>query len=228
MAAYGADVPPRRRKATPDPPEVPPAYDPAPEGIGPGALWDGVEAGPTLAVPGVVAEADLRECRFAGVDLSGRTFTGLHLRDTAFVRCDLSGAVLDRAVLERVTFADCRLTGTVLSGAALRDVRVTDSRADLLTLRMARASWLLVEGSALRGADLHEFAGTHCAFLDCDLTGANLDRADLTGAHLHGSILDDVRGALSLRGARIGPDQQVALGAALLAALGIQVTDAPA
>jgi hypothetical protein len=55
-------------------------------------------------------------------------------------------------------------------------------------------------------------------------TGAELDRAELAGARLHGSVLDDVRGALSLRGARIGPEQRIALGAALLDALGVQVT----
>lgn len=216
-------MPLRRRKDAPEPPQVPPAYDPPPDELG--YRCDGVGFGPHLDLPETVADLDLRECRFAGSDLSGRVFTGFEVRDTAFVHCDLSGAVLDGAVLERVTFTDCRLTGTVLSGATLRDVRVTDCRADLVNLRMTRAAWLVVEGSGLRGADLHEFAGTDCAFLGCDLTGADLERADLTGARLHGSTLDDLRGALALRGTSIAPDQQVTVGAALLAALGIRVTD---
>lgn len=218
-------MPPRsRRKLLPDPPEVPPRYEPVPE-VESGALWDGLEI-TDVEFPATVADLDVRESRFAGTDLSGRTFTGLSLRDTLFERCDLSGAILDGAVLDRVTLTGCRLTGTVLSGTTLRDVRITDCRADLLNLRMARARFLVVEDSVLRGADLHELAGTDVAFLDCDLTGADLERADLAGARLHGSTLDDVRGALSLRGARIGADQQVTVGAALLAALGIAVTDA--
>lgn len=214
----------RARKTVPGPPQVPPGYDPAPS-VESGALWDCVEAGADVAFPRAVADLDVRESRFTGADLGGRTFTGLSLCDVVFEHCDLSGAVLDGAVLDRVTFTSCRLTGTVLSGATLRDVRMTDCSADLANLRMTRATWLWIEDSTLRGADLYELAATHCAFLGCDLTGADLDRADLTGVHLHGSTLDDVRGALSLRGARIGLDQQVAVGAAVLAALGIAVTD---
>ncbi len=221
-------MPPRKRtKTRPDRPDLPPGFDPAPAVLEPGVVWDGVEAGEELDAPGVVPDLDLRECRFAGVDLSGRSFPGLHVRDTVFVRCDLSGAVLDRAVLERVEFDGCRLTGTVLSGATLRDVHLTGCRADLLALRMASAKFLLAEDTGLRGADLHEFTGTDVALLGCDLTGADLDRAALAGAHLHGSVLDDVSGALSLRGARIDADQQIALGAALLAALDVRVTDRP-
>jgi hypothetical protein len=44
---------------------------------------------------------------------------------------------------------------------------------------------------------------------------------------LHGSTVGAVRGAASLRGARIGADQVVPLGAALLAELDITVTPAP-
>ncbi len=221
-------MPPRKRtKTRPDRPDLPPGSDPAPAALEPGALWDGVAAGEELDVPAVVPDLELRECRFTGVDLSGRSFPGLHVRDTVFTRCDLSGAVLDRAVLERVVFDGCRLTGTVLSGATLRDVHLTGCRADLLALRMASATFLLAEDTGLRGADLHEFSGTGVALLGCDLTGADLDRAALAGAHLHGSVLDDVAGALSLRGARIDAEQQIVLGAALLAALDVRVTDRP-
>lgn len=61
--------------------------------------------------------------------------------------------------------------------------------------------------------------------IGCDLTGASFQDVRLTGAHLHGSTLDDIRGALFLRGSRIGADQQVVLGAALLVEVDIQVTD---
>jgi uncharacterized protein YjbI with pentapeptide repeats len=216
-------MPPRPRKRAPDPPQIPPRYDPAPDEFG--GRCDGVEFGADHAFGQSVPDLDLRECRFAGTDLFGRVFTGFAARDTVFDGCDLSGAVLDRAVLERVVFTGCRLTGTVLAGATLRDVRIIDCRADLLDLRMARATRLLAEDTDLHGADLYELAAADTALLRCDLRGADLDRADLTGARLHGSTLDDVRGALALRGARIAPDQQVALGAALLAALGIEITD---
>lgn len=216
-----------RRKAAPDPPDLPPAWEKAPPEIGSGDVWDGVEAGADTAVPEHVADLRLQECRWVGADLSGRRFGALRCRDTEFVRCDLSGAVLDGAVLTRVTFTECRLTGTVFSGAELTDVRITGCTADLAAFRMARASFLLVEDTSLRGADLYGFRAAHTALLRCDLTGAVLEDAHLAGTDLHGSTIADVRGALSLRGCRIGPDQLVPVGAALLAALEVRITDRP-
>jgi len=215
----------RPAKTHPYPPDLPPRYDPAPEALESGDRWDGVSAGPEVRVAGHVAGLQLQETRWDGADLSGRRLGGLRSRDSLFVRCDLSGAMLDGAALERVAFVDCRLTGLVLSGADLVDVLVTDGSADLLNLRMARARHLLVENTSLRGADLYAFAGTDCALLGCDLTGATFDEARLTRLRLHGSTLEDVRGVLALRGARIGRDQMVPLGAALLAALEISVTE---
>ena len=177
--------------------------------------------------PKHVADVRLQECRWSGVDLSGRSFDGLTVRDTEFVGCDLSGAVLDGAVLTRVVFRGCRLTGTVFSGAELADVRVSDGTADLSAFRMTRATFLLIEDTSLRGADLHRFRGSGCALLRCDLTGALLTDADLGGTDLHGSTLDDVHGALALRGCRIGAEQLVPGGAALLAALDIRITPRP-
>ncbi len=218
---------PARTKLRPDPPEVPPTWAPAPAVLDPGATWDGVLADAGVEVPEHVADVTLQECRWEGADLSGRTLTGLRCRDTAFVHCDLSGAVLDDAGLTRVSFTDCRLTGVVLAGASLIDVHVVDCRGDLANLRMARASHLLVEGTGLQGADLYRFTGTDCALLGCDLTGASFVDAELAGAALHGSTLDEVRGAFALRGTRIGADQQIPLGLALLGGLDIQVTEPP-
>jgi hypothetical protein len=215
------------RKLRPDPPDVPSTREPAPPSVDSGDTWDGVLADGEVEVPEHVADLTLQECRWVGADLSGRSFGGLRCRDTEFVHCDLSGAVLDDAGLTRVTFTDCRLTGVVLAGASLVDVHIRDCRADLANLRMARARYLLVEGSGLEGADLYRFTGSDCAFLGCDLTGANFTDAELTGTHLHGSTLDEVRGAFALRGSRISADQQVPLGVALLGALDIEVADPP-
>ena len=225
-----AGVPPRSRRAAPkrklrpDAPGLPPRFDPAPDVLEPGGFWDGVEAGSAVDVPEHAPGVQLQESRWTGARLSGRHLAGLRCRDTEFVQCDLSGAVLDDATLERVTFTDCRLTGMVLAGAQLTDVLISGGHGGLLGLRMARARFLLAEDAILRGADLYAFAGADCGFERCDLTDASFDQARLERVRLHGSRLDDVRGALSLRGARIGPDQVVPLGAAVLGALGVEIT----
>lgn len=189
------------------------------------AVWDGVDAGADVEVPPHVADLDLRECRWTGADLRGRELTGFRARDTRFEHCDLSGAVLDDAVLRRVTFTDCRLTGASFAGAQLDDVRITDSSADLTGFRMAKGTFLLVENTSMHAADFYSFTASECAFLGCDLGEAAFHEAQLEGTRLHGSTLDDVRGAMFLRGTRISPEQLVPVGAVLIGALGIQITD---
>ncbi|MCO1654671.1 pentapeptide repeat-containing protein [Pseudonocardia humida] len=215
------------KKIRPEAPDVPPSRQPAPASVESDTTWDGLLVGPGVDVPDHVADLALQECRLEGVDLSGRRFGGLRCRDTEFVHCDLSGAVLEDAGFTRVTFTDCRLTGVGLAGASLTDVHIRDCRADMADLRMARGKFLLVEDTGLQGADFYRFSGSGCGLVGCDLTGANFADAELADVYLHRSTLDDVRGAFSLRGSRISADQQVPLGGALLAALGIQVTDPP-
>ncbi|MEU7816626.1 pentapeptide repeat-containing protein [Pseudonocardia sp. NPDC049154] len=215
----------RTTKTRPDPPDLPSSYDPAAGPPEDGDLWDGVEAGPDVLFPEHVADLRLHECRFSGVDLAGRTLSGLHCRDTEFHRCDFSGAVLDDAVFTRVTFTDCRFTGTELNGAGLNDVRISGCRADLARFRMAKGAFLHVEDTSLRGADLYRLTAQDCAFLRCDLGEASLEDARLAGTDLHGSTVDDLRGPVALRGCRIGPDQLAPVGALLLAALGVEITD---
>jgi uncharacterized protein YjbI with pentapeptide repeats len=217
----------RVTKTRPDPPDLAPRRDPAPAVLDAGDVWDGVEAGADVEVAEHVAGVRLQETRWAGADLSGRRLSGLHCRDTHFVGCNLSGAVFEGAALTRVAFTDCRLTGIVLSGAELADVHIVDSRADLALLRMTKARHLWIENTSLRGADLYAFTGSGCAFLGCDLSDASFAEAQLSGLLLHGSTLDTVRGAGSLRGARISADQVVPLGAAMLAELDVEVSPAP-
>ncbi len=227
MGHYAHLVARRATKIRPDPPDLAPRLDPAPAVLHPSALWDGVEAGQDVEVPENVAGVRLQESRWVGADLSGRRFSGLRCRDTHFVGCNLSGAMLDGAALTRVAFTDCRLTGIVLSGAELADVHIVDSTADLVLLRMATAQRLWIENTSLRSADLYSFKGTGCAFLGCDLSDVSLSAAQLPEVLLHGSTLDTLRGAGSLRGARISAEQVVPLGAAMLSELGIAVTPAP-
>ena len=140
---------------------------------------------------------------------------------------DLSGLVLEGASLTRVSFAGCRMTGIVLAGATLQDVRMDGSRVDLANLRMAQAGYLLTEDSSLRQAEFYQASISDSALLDCDLTGADFTECRVSNLELHGSVPDELRGALSLRVATISPDQVLALAPSLLAGAGIRVSPTP-
>jgi uncharacterized protein YjbI with pentapeptide repeats len=219
---------PRRtppRKLEPDPPDLPPDLAEAPAVVRSGDRLDGVLVGAGTDLPDHLADLRLTECRWEGVELRGRRLTGFRAQDVAFDRCDLSGAVLDEAELRRVTVTGCRLSGTSFSGAGLTDVRIVDSKADLALFRMARASRLLVEQTSLRGADFYEFEASGCAFFGCDLSEADVTAARLRDLRLHGSELLGIRGAQELSGAEISADQMLPLGEAVLAAMGVGITD---
>ena len=213
------------KKSGPEPPDVPPELDPAPESLQSGAFWDCVEADQSVEVPERVVDIKLRESLWTGGDFVGKTLGGLVGLDTRFVGCDFSGAILTGAILTRVTFTDCRLTGAVFGGAGLNDVRFTDCRAADTSFRMAKAKFLLIENSLLRGADFYEASLTQTALLDCDLTEANFLDAKLSGVRLHGSTLDELQGVLSLKGAEIDMQQLVILAPALFGAAGIRITE---
>jgi uncharacterized protein YjbI with pentapeptide repeats len=211
-------------KLVPDAPDLPAQFDRAPARLDRPARWEGVHADADVQVAELVPDVEIRESVWVAADLAGRHLTGFQCRDTRFENCDLSGLVLDGASLTRVSFAGCRMTGIVLAGATLQDVRVDGSPAELANLRMTRARYLFIEDSSLRRVEFYQASIGDSALLDCDLTGADFTGCRVSNLDLHGSVLDDLHAALSLRGATISPDQAIALTPSLLADAGIRIT----
>jgi uncharacterized protein YjbI with pentapeptide repeats len=108
--------------------------------------------------------AEIKDEVFDGADL-----TGVSPEHVRFRRCSFRGADLQGATLDGCDFFLCDLREANLQGASLRSVRFTgcDLRA-----------------ADLRGCDLTEAELTYSASADgggrTDVTGALLDRADLT------------------------------------------------
>jgi uncharacterized protein YjbI with pentapeptide repeats len=161
-----------------------------------------------------------RAARLTGIDLPGIT-----IRDCRFENCELSGAVLDAARMIRVEFVDCRLSGAVLSDARLDDVRMVDCRCEGLLLRMTALKRSEFRRCDLTNAEFYDARLQHVSLVDGDLSCADFSRAQLDQVRLRGSVLADLRGGASLRGAIIDPGQIVPMGLVALDALGISVDD---
>ena len=170
--------------------------------------------------------AEIAGCRISNARFTGADLSRARIIDTTFTGCDLSGARLDEARLTRVELRDCRMSGVLLGGTALQDVRVVDSKADRAHFRLCTGERVEFDATVLTGADFGGCRIAHARFFDCDLTGADFSGARIKGARLHGSTLDDVRGALDLTGVVIDGDQVVPLGVRVLAALGVGVDEA--
>ncbi|MDT5011331.1 MAG: hypothetical protein QOH57_2948 [Mycobacterium sp.] len=218
-----------RQREVPDPPSLPGEFVAATGDFARITEWDGLIADSALTLPDIVHDLTMTECVWRGVDASSRTFTNLHCRDVVFEQCHFGGAILDSCVLTRVAFIECRLTGVVLSGAQLTDVVIDGGVAHLANLRSSVSSFLWVTGTGMKEADFYDARLHRSALLDCDLSSASFDSASVHGLSLHGSVLDSLRGTPALTGADVGLEahQLVPMGAAVLAEMGVRVTDRP-
>ncbi|HTT92966.1 MAG TPA: hypothetical protein VMF65_25655, partial [Acidimicrobiales bacterium] len=66
---------------------------------------------------------------------------------------------------------------------------------------------------------------TGAAIFNSNLGEAQISKATLKGARLHGSSFEGIKGAEALRGSTIGSEQVVPVSFQLLAAMGISVDD---
>ncbi len=203
-------------------PELTPLADPA---LGDGADWNGVEITGEVGGPQELAFVELSASRLAHVRLTGRQFDRLRLVDVLLEDCELSAVTLAGAHLTRVEFRRCRLSGLVGSTLKARHVRFTDCKADGATFRMTTWDSAEFRSVDLRDADFHASTLTKVRFLDCDLSGADVSKVKMAGTALHGSTVENIRGADSLGGAVIGSDQVLPLAFPVFAALGIVVDD---
>jgi uncharacterized protein YjbI with pentapeptide repeats len=170
-------------------------------------------------------DLEVSGCRVTGSSFAGAELVRARVSDTVFERCDLAATVLDHAVLTRVQFDDCRLSGADLSGSRLVDVGFRECRLTDASLRMASGSRVRFENCDLGRLDLYaaELPGSY--FFDSDLAGAELSQATLTGARLHGSSFDGLRGSGALRGTTISSAQILPVALQVLALLEITVDD---
>jgi uncharacterized protein YjbI with pentapeptide repeats len=125
----------------------------------------------------------------------------------------------------RSQFNRCRLSGLVAAGTKAQDVESTDCKladANFRASSWERCRWV---ESEMAGADFYAAKLTSCGFLSSDLSRIELSKASCDRIALHRSKLDDLRGALFLRGCVIGSDQVVSLARSVLAALDILVDD---
>lgn len=189
-----------------------------------GTEWAGVEITGDVGGEAEVDSVDVASSRLANLRLTGRRIDGLHMVDVLVEDCELSGVTMPAAYLRRVEFRRCRMSGLSAPNLRAHHVRFTDCRADGASFRMS--AWDTCELSEVNLGDV-DFVGSKLAavhFLDCDLTGADFTKTVTSALALHGSTLEDLKGAANLRGAIAG-DQVLTLALRVFASMGIVIDD---
>ena len=189
-----------------------------------GTDWAGVEVTGEVGGDAEVDSVDVAASRLANLRLTGRRIDGLHMVDVLVEDCELSGVTIPAAYLRRVEFRRCRVSGLSAPNLRAHDVRFTDCRADGVSFRMSAWDTCVFSEVNLRDVDFSgaKLAGVH--LLGCDLTGADFSKATTSALALHGSSLEDLKGAANLRGTIAG-DQVLTLALRVFASMGIVVDD---
>ena len=130
-----------------------------------------------------------------------------------------------RFAARRVEFRRCRLTGTQLAEATLNDVTFAECRLDLAGLRFAKLERVVFRDCRMGESDFYGATLKDVLFERCELREATFSSIHLQGAELRGCDLVGLRGAESLRGARM-PFNDVLASAVLFASVaGIEIVD---
>jgi uncharacterized protein YjbI with pentapeptide repeats len=191
-----------------------------------GATWAQVRAS-DASLPGLVATGlGFRQTALGRVDLSGGRLINLSFADVDLDACNLATVDARSGAMRRVTARGCRLTGLLWTEGTLRDVVLRDCRIDLASFTATTMEQVVFDGCILRQTDFQDAELRAVRFVDCDLTGADLSGARLAHCELEGCTLDDLRGAASLRGARMPWADIVAAAGTFAEALGVGVLDA--
>jgi uncharacterized protein YjbI with pentapeptide repeats len=168
----------------------------------------------------IVEEAHIVRSSFIATDLSR-----LKLVDVVVEASDLSGADMEEASFTRVTFKDCRMSGARLPRTHMRDVTFSEVRLDNGNFRMGTGDRVLFDHVILERGDFYSAQLTSTHFFDCDLTGADITKAKLSGARFHGSALIDLKGGEDLRNVVIDSSQVLPLATSVFGGLNIHIED---
>jgi uncharacterized protein YjbI with pentapeptide repeats len=128
-------------------------------------------------------------------------------------------------VARRVELRRCRLTGADLAEAALSDVTFVECRLDLVGLRLAKLERVAFRECRMAECDLYGASLTDVLFDHCELREAAIEGVKLQRAELLGCDLAGLRGAESLRGARMPWSDVLENGPLFAAALGLEIID---
>jgi uncharacterized protein YjbI with pentapeptide repeats len=149
----------------------------------------------------------------------------LNLVDVLVEGCDFSGADMEEASFSRVAFKDCRMSGARLPRTQMRDVTFSEVRLDDANFRMATGERVLFDHVNLTRSDFYSAHLTNTRLFDCDLTGADVTKALLPAARLHGSTLLELKGGEDLRNTVIDSAQLLPLAVGVFAGLNIRIDD---
>ncbi|UUV30982.1 pentapeptide repeat-containing protein [Amycolatopsis roodepoortensis] len=172
---------------------------------------------------GVRGGGEIARSVVSDVSLANSRLDRLTLSDVTFEGVDLSNAAIRELSARRVEILRCRAIGLGVAITSATDLYVENGRFDYASVTVERA-----KGPAVfSGCSFREmvFSGdlSRLTFVDCEFAGTEFAAVSALDCDLRGSRLSDVRGLLTLRGAKITGEQAVSVAGILAAESGLSV-----
>ena len=168
---------------------------------------------------------DIIDTTVTDVDWTALEVRNVTIKRSTFTRCRLSATAINDLLAVDTVFDDCVLSGADLHGARLQRVTFNRCKLDGANLRMIETTELILTECDLTGTDLLEAQLDGARVENCKLDGAVIERARVVDADLRTSDLTGLRGAASLRGAKVSPDQLIQLARTFASEIGVVVVD---
>jgi uncharacterized protein YjbI with pentapeptide repeats len=169
---------------------------------------------------------EFEQCRFKGTDLARTSLDRAAFSDCTFESSNLANLHARRSSMLRVRLDAVRMTGLSWVDGVLRDVTVSGCRADLSSFRFTGFHHVVFDRCNLTRADFQNADLTGAWFTNCDLTRAQFSQAKLAGTRFTGCTLLEIGGVTSFDGAIVASHDLVGLSYTLAAALGIRLETA--
>lgn len=174
---------------------------------------------------GVHGEGSLSHAVVTGVGLSGARLSPLMLSDVAFDDVDMSNAALPDTTARRVEFVNCRGIGLQFAMKQATDFYAEQCRFDYATIRIDKVKNAAVFSECSFRETVFVGDLSNVIFSDCDLNATEFEVSRAADCDLRSSRLTDVRGLLTLRGAKITTEQAVSVARIIATESGLSVDD---
>jgi uncharacterized protein YjbI with pentapeptide repeats len=145
------------------------------------------------------------------------------LLDAVVEHVDWANSRAPRSSIRRAELRLCRLTGSELAESQLTDVVFSDCRLDLVGLRFGKLERVAFRDCRMAECDFDGATLKDVVFERCDLREATFSAVSIERVQLEKCDLTALRGAESLRGARMPWSDVLQNGPLFASALGIKI-----
>jgi uncharacterized protein YjbI with pentapeptide repeats len=173
----------------------------------------------------VAAGVSFEGCKLDEIEISSSKLRKSSFQDVICSKCLLFGSDFDSSGWLRVKFNSGTASGVIVSGSSLRDVMFVNVKLNLANFRASKLIDVQFKDCDLSEADFQGAYMKNVSFSGCDLAGVEFSKCEMKAVDLRGSDISSIKGAASLKGAKLNSVQLIGITSLLASEIGIEIED---